>query len=313
MSLAVTGTERSSVHEGEFINFCQAVSDTLLPEVPYWDRNLKQFNTVFLKYKNHGKSYIPILEFCKLHQKVLEEPIVDAEGDCNDSWLSIPEGVAVPVPPGWLPIVPRGVYLPMTEIKPTHSLPLAEIYTRCVEIASKSQNYFGVTASSAPAKFLFLFYQMLHEADPENEHYQRNMSVCQEMIVPVETSNPLSGMMNGLSAFLTPEAQASIQGVAKGVASSFTQESREQAISAFSAFQQSGDVSELVNASQSLLSNPGIKGLFASIMPMMNGMLGAVATGAEATPSLTVEDGPAVDPSSRPEDGEVDPECAEQE
>jgi hypothetical protein len=308
MSLTVSEA-RAAVHEGDFINFCQAVSDTLIP-TPYWDRNLKQFNTIFLKFKIHGKSYLPILEFCKTHREVLEAPIVDSEGDCNDSWLSIPDGTPVPVPPNWMPIIPRGVFLPMAEIKPTHSLPLAEVYARCVEIANGSQNYFGVSAASAPAKFLFLFYQMLHEADPENEHYKRNMTSCQEMIVPTEVSNPLSGILSGLSTFLTPEAQASIQGVAEGVANSFTQESRDQAVNAFSTFQQKGDISSLFNASQSLLANPSVQSLFASIMPMMQGMMGAMPG---AAVQETVADTQTCDTVVEGVCDTVDPECTEQE
>lgn len=283
---------RNVVHEGEFINFCQAVSETLSP-APYWVRNIEQFNTIFLKYKAHGKSHIPVLEFCGRYREVLEAPIVNEEGDCNDSWLSIPEGVAAPVPPSWLPVVPRGVILPMAEIKPTHSLPLSEIYARCVEIAGGSQNYFNVTAASAPAKFLFLFFQMLHEADPENEHYQRNMTVCQEMISPVESGDPLSGMLSGLSGFLTPEAQTSIQTMVKGVADSFTPEARDQAVNAFSNFQQNPDLGSLITGFQPLLQNPGIQNLFATL----NGMMGsAVTTTGSAVPVIQQ---PETDPTDQ--------------
>lgn len=307
MSLVVSET-RSAEHEGAFLNFCQAVSDTVVP-TPYWDRNLKQFNKVFLKYRSHGKSHLPILTFCGSRREILEAPMVDENGECNDAWLRLPEGAPVPVPPSWLPICPRGVYLPMSEKEPIHSLPLGEIYARCVDIANGSHAYFGVTPSSAPPKFLFLFYQMLHEADPENARYLENMNACQEMItVPSATAaNPL---LNGLSTFLTPEAQTGIQGMMEGVANTFTPESRSQAESAFTNFQQTGDLAGLFNGFQPLLASPGIQNLFATVMPAMTGMMAAAGV---TMPNLQ----PGATSTVAPEEGtvcvDVDPECAAQE
>lgn len=302
MSLVVPET-RSSEHEGAFLNFCQAVSDSVVP-TPYWDRNLKQFNKIFLKFRIHGKSHLPILNFCRSRRDVLEAPIVDETGECNDAWLRLPDGVAVPVPPSWLPIRPRGVFLAMKDEEPIHSLPLAEIYARCIEIANGSQSYFSVSPSSAPAKFLYLFYQMLHEADPDNARYLENMNACQEMITPATTAaNPLSGMINGLGSFLTPEAQNGLQGMMANVASSFTPESKSQAESAFTNFQQTGDLSSLVSGFQPLLQNPGIQNLFASIMPAMSGMMASAGVAADVAPAPDVETA-CVD---------VDPECAAQE
>lgn len=319
MSLVVTET-RSSEHEGAFLNFCQAVSDSLAP-IPYWDRNLKQFNKIFLKYRAHGKSHLPILAFAGSRRDVLEAPIVDETGECNDAWLRLPKDEVVPVPPTWLPVRPRGVYLPMKDDEPIHSLPLAEIYARCIEISNGSQSYFGVTPSSAPAKFLFLFYQMLHEADPENEPYQTNMTVCQEMITSnATTANPFTGALSGLSAILTPEAQNGIQGMMENVATTFTPESRSQAENAFTTFQQTGDLGSLITGFQPLLTSPGVQNLFATIMPAMTGMMAtAGVTMPPVMPGATtpVRDSDGASATVAPSEvvletatEEIDPECA---
>lgn len=241
---------RQTAQESLFIRFCQEVASSQIPH-PYWAKNVDHFDKIFTKFRKHGKSHLPIQEFIESLRDKLELPILDAELEINDLWLRIPSEVPVPASKSWVPVRPRGAILSMKKDDAIHCLPLAEVYATCLELAKQERSLSGVTADSIPAKFLYLFYMMLSEVEPENDVFKSNASVCQEAVTEATVVNPLQAMVGvvapnfDLSGIINSDMGKTAQSVVAGYMGQIDPNTREKAVNAFSDFTKTGKLDGL--------------------------------------------------------------------
>lgn len=269
MAVVETQVKRPTQAESAFINFCSSIA-TGQGSQPYWLSNIKQFEKVFVKFKIHDKSHVPIVTFVDKHRETLEAPLMNGDTP-NDGWLAIPDGLAVPTPKSLMPVEPRGVYLPMRDCENGYlqCLPLAEVYAGCLAIGQSERTQFaGVTVESLPAKFLLLFYQMLVEAEPENKAFQDNVETADTMVIEVGGSG---GMMEALGGMLTPENMEKMNQMAAPMMGLFNPEIAEKLKNA----------SDLPSAISTL--QPYFGGLADMIPGMMSSVMGAMSQGTTTT------------------------------
>lgn len=197
--------------ESSFIRFCQRVA-SFYPEPPYWLRNVSVFDAVFKDHKDDENLSKPILRFIDTYRSVLETPLFLENDEVNDSWLDIPEGTPFPVPKKpWSVCQPRGILLSQKKDDYTAVLPLSEVYLACQDIVESDRTSFqGFPTNIYVVKFFHLFYEMLHEAEPDNTHFQDNATLAKGLVgsssssvvnipdIMPDLSKLLGGSMEGL-------------------------------------------------------------------------------------------------------------------
>lgn len=273
MALVSTRTTKS---EANFIRFCQDVARDLVSSPPFWLRNLDRFHRIFLKFLEHNNSHLPILAFVNAHRQTLQQPVV-LDSEPNDSWLLFPKNEPVPVVKSLGTAKPRGVYLAMKDNDWNHCLPLAEVYAVCVSVTESTRRSFdGVSVDTIPAQFLKLFYEMLLEAEPDNVFFRENVTLCEEMVTPAERTGLDLG--STLSSFVNSDSAKQIQGMLQGVASSFDDTAKAEALDGLKHFQESGDLSKLFAGMGPMLQQSGLMDMISGLLPSTRGGASAAET-----------------------------------
>lgn len=194
--------------EASFIRFCQRVA-SFYPQSPYWLRNVTVFDAVFKEHLGDENLSKPVRRFIDTHREALQRPLF-SDDEINDDWLSFPEDTPVPVAKkSWSVCHPRGVLL--SQKKDDHSavLPLSEVYLACQDIAESDRATFhGVSSKNYVVLFFQHLYEMLHEAEPQNTHFQDNATLAKGVVGPSrgpalpegmpDLSKLLGGSMEGL-------------------------------------------------------------------------------------------------------------------
>lgn len=252
---------RTTKHEENFIDFCRDVSEQLCSSKPYWVRNVNRFRRIFFKYLDGGKSHLPIVDFINSHRETLERKVVD-NCEPNDSWLHFDTTSEVPVSKSMGATEPRGVYLPMKQGDWDHSLPLSEVYHLCVNPeVSHLKSFSGVTMETVPAKFFNLFYNMLSEAEPENEYFKENVRLSDDEVEPftgMDLNNVMSTMMNS-------DMMCQFGNLSQNLAESLKDVNMEQVSEGFQKFTSTGDFSSLLNSAMPVLQKSGLMNMVANL------------------------------------------------
>lgn len=293
--------------ESQFLRFCNDVADesapllgalsqgagAASPAAPYWLKNLSQFEKIFVKYRIHGNSHLPIKAFINANREILEAPVATGT-DPNDRWLLFPDDLPEPSAPGLVPVKPRGVYLSMKEGADGYirSIPLSEVYAACLNIASRAEEtpeFLGVASETLPGKFLLLFYEMLLEVEPENTHFQNNVETADSMVVEAGSAQGVafdpSNLTDMLGGLLRSDGGRQISSMLTGVLSSVNPEAGR----AFGDFATDGDPSKLMSAAAPLMQS--LQGMMAGLSS--SGTMAAPAAGesVEASAVPAIEDG----------------------
>lgn len=258
---------RTTTHEANFIRFCQDVADELTPTKPFWNLNLDNFDRIFRKYLDNHKSHLPILAFIDANRKMVEQPVL-LNSEPNDKWLTFPSDEPAPKHKSLGASKPRGVYLSMKDDDWNYCLPLAEIYTVCVDAADlHRKTFYSVSIETVPALFLKLFFKMLLEVEPENPYFKENLALCEDLVAPVE---PEPSIGQTLGSIMNSDGAKQLQGMLQGVASSFDEGTKAQLSEGFTQFQQNGDLGGLFASMQPFIQQSGISQLLSGLMPPAN-------------------------------------------
>jgi hypothetical protein len=250
----------STACEEAFLLFCQNVAQDLCNKPPYWLKNLNSFKKIFYKYRENGKSHLPIKAFIDANRLVLELPLLSGT-DTNDQWLLFPKDAPIPAPKSLGAAKPRGVILPMKEGEHTFCVPISEVYATCIEPETSKRTFHNVSIDTCPAMFLKLLYDMLLEAEPENEALKANMTACEDLLTPCEEppslGDTLGSLMNSDGA---KNLTTMLQGVMGSVDTTQIQEGFKQ-------FSQNGDMASLFASMGPILQQSGISQLLSGMIP----------------------------------------------
>lgn len=285
MSLVTSDTTQQTKSESAFIKFSNEVARGNGTVLPFWTKNLELFERIFLKFRDHGKSSIPILKFIETNRETLEHNILE-DDKINDDWLIIDSTVPLPTVKPMIPTRPRGVFLSMGDDDWKHCLPLAEIYTACIDICNSDAKTFGggvrtdfsgVTIKTIQAKFLHLFYSMLSEVEPDNAAFIKNMEDSEELITPADT-NMMGGIFGGMgdimNNMLKSDMGKNITGQLADVAESVDDSTKNDTLNAL----RSGDLTSMMSNLGPMIQSPAFQGLLANVSSMVPpGMMGTPA------------------------------------